>query len=119
MQDMTKGRPLGLILWFALPLLISNLFQQLYSISDVILVGRFIGVNALAAVGAGMPLFFFLVMISIGFTNGLTVIVAQSYGAKDWVRLRRSVFTSLILGAGFTLFFRSDKIDISKMQVMS
>lgn len=105
MQDMTKGRPLGLILWFTLPLLISNLFQQLYSISDVILVGRFIGVNALAAVGAGMPLFFFLVMISIGFTNGLTVIVAQSFGAKDWVRLRRSVFTSLVLGAGFTLFF--------------
>ena len=105
MQDMTRGRPLGLILWFTLPLLISNIFQQLYSISDVILVGRFIGVKALAAVGAGMPLFFFLVMISIGFTNGLTVIVAQSFGAKDWVRLRRSVFTSVVLGGGFTLFF--------------
>ena len=52
MQNMTSGKPLGLIIKFAIPLLLSNLFQQLYSISDIILVGHLIGVKALAAVGA-------------------------------------------------------------------
>ena len=105
MQDMTSGRPLGLIIKFAIPLLISNLFQQLYSISDIILVGRLIGVEALAAVGAAAPLFFFLVVVSIGFTNGLTIISAQSFGAKNFKLLHRSVATASVLSISFTLLF--------------
>lgn len=105
MQDMTLGKPLSLIIKFAIPLLISNLFQQLYSISDIILVGRLIGVKALAAVGAAAPLFFFLVVVSIGFTNGLTVITAQSFGAKNFRRLHRSVATATILSCSFTILF--------------
>jgi len=105
MQDMTSGKPLGLIIKFAIPLLISNLFQQLYSISDIILVGRLIGVEALAAVGAAAPLFFFLVVVSIGFTNGLTIISAQSFGAKNFRLLHRSVATATVLSVSFTLLF--------------
>lgn len=103
MQDMTAGNPLKLIINFSIPLLISNLFQQLYSISDIILVGRLIGVEALAAVGAATPIFFFLVVVSIGFTNGLTIITAQSFGAKDYRRMRRSVATATIMSFTFTL----------------
>ncbi len=105
MQNMTSGKPLSLIIKFAIPLLISNLFQQLYSISDIILVGRLIGVEALAAVGAAAPLFFFLVVVSIGFTNGLTIISAQSFGAKNFKLLHRSVATATILSISFTLIF--------------
>lgn len=80
MQDMTSGHPLKLIVKFSIPLLIGNIFQQLYSISDIIIVGRLIGIKALAAVGVSAPLFFMLVLVSIGFTNGLTVITAQRFG---------------------------------------
>ena len=102
MRDMTVGSPLPLILKFTIPLLISNLFQQLYSISDILLVGHILGVKALAAVGAAAPIFFALIMVCIGFTNGLTVIVAQSFGAKNFARLRKAVFTALLLSVGFT-----------------
>ncbi|MBQ8785367.1 MAG: MATE family efflux transporter [Alphaproteobacteria bacterium] len=105
MQNMTLGNPLRLIITFSIPLLISNLFQQLYSISDIILVGRLIGVKALAAVGAAAPVFFLLIMVSIGFTNGLTVISAQSFGAKNYRRLRRSVTTATTLSLSFTVIF--------------
>ncbi len=105
MRDMTVGKPLPLVMKFALPLLISNFFQQLYSISDILLVGHLLGVKALAAVGAAAPLFFFLVMVCIGFTNGLTVIAAQSFGAKDFEKLHRSVVTATFLSFSFTLIF--------------
>lgn len=59
-KDMTKGDPLGLIMWFSVPLLIGNIFQQLYNIADIAIVGRTLGVNALAAVGAISPIFSFL-----------------------------------------------------------
>ena len=103
MQDMTSGTPLKLIIKFSIPLLIGNLFQQLYSISDIIIVGRLIGIKALAAVGVSTPLFFMLVMVSIGFTNGLTVITAQRFGAHDYRGLRCSVTTATILSTIFTL----------------
>ena len=105
MQNMTAGNPLKLIINFSIPLLISNIFQQLYSISDILLVGRLLGVEALAAAGAAIPLFFFLVVVSIGFTGGLTVISAQGFGAKDFDRMRRSVATATILSLSFTLIF--------------
>lgn len=105
MQNMTAGNPLKLIIKFSIPLLLSNIFQQIYSISDIILVGRLIGVQALAAVGAAAPLFFILVVVSIGFTNGLTVIAAQSFGAQNFARMRRSVAMATMLSCGFTVVF--------------
>lgn len=103
MQDMTSGHPLKLIIKFSIPLLIGNIFQQLYNISDIIIVGRLIGIKALAAVGVSSPLFFMLVLVSIGFTNGLTVITAQRFGARDFRGLRRSVTTATLLSSAFTL----------------
>ena len=66
MKNMTEGEPLKLIIPFMIPLLIGNVFQQLYNIADIIIVGRTIGVNALAAVGATAPLFMMLVILTLG-----------------------------------------------------
>jgi len=103
MQDMTKGNPTKLIVLFALPLLLGNIFQQLYQLADLIIVGRLIGINALAAVGATIPIYFLFLFITFGFTNGLTVITAQCFGAKDYKAMHSSIahciIASLILGA--------------------
>lgn len=95
-KDMTIGSPIKLIFTFAIPVLIGNIFQQLYNISDILIVGRLIGVEALAAVGVSAPIFITLLMISFGFTGGLTVITAQRFGAKDEAGVRSSVVHSLI-----------------------
>ena len=76
-RNMTEGDPLKLILPFMVPLLIGNVFQQLYNIADIIIVGRTIGVNALAAVGATAPLFMMLVVLTMGLSNGFTVVTGQ------------------------------------------
>lgn len=94
-KNLTRGNPTKLILQFALPLLLGNLLQQLYNISDIIIVGRLIGVNALAAVGASAPIFFVLLLITLGFTGGLTVITAQRFGANDEDGVRKSVTHSI------------------------
>ena len=101
-KDMTSGNPVKLILTFALPLLIGNIFQQLYQISDIIIVGRLIGINALAAVGASAPIYYVVILITLGFTAGLTVVTAQRFGAKDALGVRRSVTHSLVAGLGLS-----------------
>lgn len=90
-QNMTSGSPAKLILKFSLPLLIGNLFQQMYSVTDILIVGRLIGVNALAAVGATAPIYFLFLLIAFGFTGGLTVITAQRFGAGDIEGVRKSI----------------------------
>lgn len=102
-QDMTAGSPTKLILKFAVPLLIGNIFQQLFQISDIVIVGRLIGINALAAVGSSAPIFFVVILITLGFTGGLTVITAQRFGAKDFDGVRRSVTHSLIAAFGLSI----------------
>lgn len=102
-QNMTSGNPTKLILLFTIPLLIGNIFQQLYSISDIVIVGRLLGVNALAAVGATGPIFFLLLAVVIGFTSGLTVITAQRFGAGDYKGMRRSVAASTAISLNFTI----------------
>ena len=94
-QDLTRGNPASLIVKFAVPLLIGNLFQQLYQVSDIIIVGRLISVDALAALGASAPIFFVILLVSLGFTGGLTVITALRFGARDDSGVRRSVTHSL------------------------
>lgn len=104
-NDMTKGDPLKLIIWFSIPLLIGNIFQQLYNIADIVIVGRTLGMNALAAVGAISPIFFFLMFVVVGLTNGFAVITGQRFGAKDIDGVRRSVTVSSVLSTGFTALF--------------
>ncbi|MCQ2741236.1 MAG: MATE family efflux transporter [Alphaproteobacteria bacterium] len=95
-KDLTKGTPLKLLIQFATPIFIGNVFQQLFQISDILIVGRLLGVNSLAAVGASAPLFFMFLMIAFGFTGGLTIITAQRFGARDVAGIKSSVFHSCI-----------------------
>ena len=82
-KDLTKGPPIKLILLFSVPLLIGNIFQQLYNIADIVIVGRLLGVKALASVGAVAPLFFLILFAVAGMTNGFAVITGQKFGAGD------------------------------------
>lgn len=91
-QDLTLGNPLKLIIKFAIPILLGNLVMQIFQLSDMIIVGRLIGVNALAAVGATAPLYLVVLMITFGFTGGLTIITAQRFGAKDEEGVQKSAY---------------------------
>lgn len=102
-NDMTKGSPLRLILAFSIPLFIGNLFQQFYSMADTVIVGRTIGVQALAAVGATGAISFLILGFAQGLTSGFSVIAAQCFGAGDEDRLRSSVATSILLCTAGTL----------------
>lgn len=104
-NDMTKGEPLKLIVLFSVPLLIGNIFQQLYNIADIVIVGRTLGMNALAAVGAISPIFFLLMFVVVGLTNGFAVITGQRFGAKDPEGVRKSVTVSTVWSSGFTILF--------------
>lgn len=80
-KDLTTGSPARLIIGFSLPLLAGNLFQQFYSMADTIVVGRSIGVDALAAVGSTGAISFLVLGFVIGLTGGFSVVVAQKFGA--------------------------------------
>lgn len=100
--DMTVGSPYRLLIKFAIPLLLGNAFQQLYNTVDSIIVGKFIGKHALAAVGAGFPFMMILVSLFIGFGIATSVIIAQAFGAKDYDRINRAaqtVYKSMLLAA--------------------
>ena len=95
--DMTKGRPVPLMLRFMLPLLLGNIFQQLYNMADTIIVGRYVGSDALAAVGSTGTIMFLITGFAQGITAGFSVVTAQCFGAGDGEGMRRSV------GNGMTL----------------
>ena len=96
-KDMTSGSPLRLILWFSLPVLIGNIFQQFYSMVDTIIVGRLLGEDALAAVGATGSIMFLVLYFAIGIAQGFGVLIAQAYGAKNHKLLKHYVALSLML----------------------
>ena len=98
-KDMTEGNPLLLILKFALPLLAGNLLQQGYNVADAAIVGRFLGTNALAGVGASSSVQFLILGFCIGTCTGFCVPVAQRFGAGDYSTMRRFVFNSFIITA--------------------
>ena len=93
--DMTKGNALKLILLFSLPILVGNIFQQLYQLADIFIVGRLLGENALAAVGASAPIHFMFLIVAFSFTGGLTAVTAQRFGAGDFDGVRKSVTHSI------------------------
>lgn len=107
-KDMTTGSSMKLILGFAVPLLMGMLFQQVYSLVDTIIVGRFLGVNALAAVGATGSINFLIIGFCLGLCNGFALPVAQRFGAKDYDGLRKyvgnSAVLSVIVGGTITIF---------------
>ena len=103
-NDMTKGNPLKIFIFFSIPLLIGNVFQQLYSMVDTIIVGRFVGVEALAAVGSTGSMFFLVNGMILGLTSGFGVLVAQKFGAKDDVAIKKAVASNIILTLVLTVF---------------
>ena len=103
MQDLTTGKEGRLIFQFAAPMLLGNVFQQLFSIVDSIIVGNFVGKEALAAVGASFPVIFVMVSMIIGIVMGTTVVISQYFGAKDIAKVKRAIDTMYIYSvvAGF------------------
>ncbi|HIS69454.1 MAG TPA: MATE family efflux transporter [Candidatus Gallacutalibacter stercoravium] len=99
--DMTVGSPYRLILIFSLPLLVGNIFQQLYNMVDSIVVGNLVGEKALAAVGTGFPIIFMLSSLFMGIGVGATIMISQFYGAKDMQRVKDTVgtiYTAIMIG---------------------
>ncbi|MGI5892426.1 MAG: MATE family efflux transporter [Bacillota bacterium] len=97
MLDMTKGGITKKILVFAIPMLIGNIFQQLYNVVDSLVIGNTLGKEALAAVGVSFPVIFVLIALTIGLSMGATIVIAQYYGAKDEDNLRLAVGTTYII----------------------
>ena len=95
-KDFLTGNPGRVVLVFAIPMLIGNIFQQLYSTVDTIIVGNFVGKNAVAAVGGTFSIQFLVLSLAMGFTTGMSVVISQLYGAKDMERLKRAFSTSAI-----------------------
>lgn len=104
-KDMTKGRPTKVLILFTLPLLLSVAFQQIYSIADSIIVGKFAanGEDALAAVGASYPITMIFMAIAVGINNGCSVVVSQLFGAKNTEKMKSAVYTTLIACAGVSV----------------
>ena len=98
-RDMTKGSPAKLILLFAVPLMLGNIFQQLYTMVDTIVVGQVAGVQALAALGAVEWIMWMTLGVSTGVTQGFSILISQHYGAKKWNDLKKTVAHSYLLTA--------------------
>lgn len=96
-KDMTTGSPVKLILLFSIPLLIGNIFQQFYSMVDTIIVGRFVGVDALAAVGSTGSMSFLINGFVVGLTSGFAVLISQKFGAKDEIGLKKATASTIVL----------------------
>ena len=102
MKDLTTGKEGSLIFYFAVPMLFGNVFQQLYNVVDSIIVGNYLGKEALAAVGSCFPIIFLLISLIIGIATGTTILIAQYFGAKDFKSIKRCIDTMYI-----SLFFAS------------
>ncbi len=94
--DMTMGNPFKILWAFSLPMLLSSLFQQLYNIVDSIVAGKFIGVNALAAVGASYPITALFIAVAVGSSMGCSVVVAQIFGSKKYATMKSAISTAII-----------------------
>jgi putative MATE family efflux protein len=96
MQDLTQGPEGKQILIFALPMLLGNVFQQLYYIVDTLIIGHYLGTEALASAGASFPVIFVLISLMIGITTGINVVISQYFGNKNFKKVKRAIDTSLI-----------------------
>ena len=108
-NDMTTGNPMKIILNFTLPIFWGNVFQQFYNMADAVIVGKFVGNKALAAVGSTGTIMFLIYGFVVGMTAGFTVPTAQKFGAGDMKGMRRTVagagVLSLVVGALLTMLF--------------
>ena len=98
-EDMTAGQPVKLILRFAVPLFIGNIFQQIYSVVDTMIAGYNLGDAAIGAIGATTSVYSLLINFAIGLNNGYAIVVSQAFGAKDREGLKRSLAAMAVLDA--------------------
>lgn len=96
-KDLTQGRPAKLLLTFALPMMVGSAFQQMYTMVDAAIIGRFMGVQALAAVGAGDWFQWLVLSLMIGCAQGFAIIPSQRFGARDREGLRKSAATAIVM----------------------
>lgn len=124
MKDFTTGNERKHIISFATPILIGSLFQQLYQVADSLIVGNFLGKEALAAVGVSFPVIFAMVSLLIGLTIGLSIIVSQYFGAKDYNKVKEAIdtiyiflfFTSIIV-SGLSILFSKQIMDLLNIPI--
>lgn len=106
-KDLTVGSPLRLIWQFSIPLVFGNLFQQMYNMIDTVIVGRYLGLSALTSVGLTSSIYFLIIGFCLGTCTGLAVPVAQQFGARDYVKMRKfimnAVYLSVVLAAVLTV----------------
>ncbi len=102
-SDMTSGTPWKIIFYFSMPMLLGNLFQQLYNLVDSVIVGKFVSEQALAAVGASFPISFLFIAISMGLSMGCSVVISQYFGAGRTEDVRRSVTTAVLFLTGVSV----------------
>mgnify|MGYP000904929495 FL=1 len=95
-KNMTEGKPLPLLFFFALPMVAGNLFQQLYNMVDTAVVGKFVGEDAVAAVGSSFPIVFLSVAVASGLSMGCNVVVSQLFGAKRIHEMKSTISTAII-----------------------
>lgn len=95
-KNLTEGKPLKLLFFFAMPMVLGNLFQQLYNMVDSMVVGKFVGEDALAAVGSSFPVVFLAVAVAAGLSMGCNVVISQLFGANQIVSMKTTIYTALI-----------------------
>ncbi len=96
MRDLTQGPEGRQIFIFTLPMLLGNVFQQLYYIVDTLIIGHYLGTEALASAGASFPVIFVLISLMIGITTGINVIISQYFGNKDFTKVKRAIDTAFL-----------------------
>ncbi len=104
MKDLTTGKEAKLIIRFATPMLLGNIFQQLYNIVDSIIVGNVLGKQALAAVGASFPIIFTVISLLIGVASGTTIVIAQYFGARKLEQVKKAMDTFYIFAFFASIF---------------
>ena len=113
-KNLTEGAPARLIFFFALPLVAGNMMQQLYAFVDTLIVGRFLGVNALAAVGCTGSLMFLTLGFIMGLCTGVTICTGQRFGAGDRRGVRQSAAACIILGVAVTLLLTAIVLPLTR-----
>ena len=114
-KDLTVGKPQNVLWRFSLPLFMSAIFQQLYSIADSVIVGKFVGENALAAVGASYPVTMIFIAIAIGSNIGCAVVISSLFGEHKYRQMKTAIFTTLISITAMALILTAVGISSSKI----
>jgi len=117
-KELTIGNPFKLITLFMFPIFIGNLFQQFYHFVDTLIVGRIIGIEALAAVGVTGPLIFFVISFIFAATQGFSVITAQQFGARNYDLMRKSFAASIILSTILTIVITALSLPFTRQMLI-